>query len=129
MARQRIEIQHPEKNHEEVALVALKREKAELIKQFANLEVQMKALQEKEAEFRANLQEAMERYNIKSFSIENPEGTKSMTFGYVGATTSTGFDSKKFKEDHPEEYKKYIKVSSRKAYVTAKIKDIKDGTR
>jgi len=119
MARNRIEIQNPKENHEEVALVALRRDRADLIKSISALEIQAKMIAEKEKEMKEAMLAAMEEYGVKSFSIG--EGDEQVTFTYVGATTSTTFDSTKFKAENPDVYDKYLKTSNRKAYITAKV--------
>ncbi len=117
--RKRIEIQNPSEVHEEVSLVAFRRDKAELIKSISALEIQHKKLQEAEKEMKEAMKAAMEEYGVKSFSIG--EGDDAVTFTYVGETTQNSVDTTALKKDHPELVAKYMKTSPRAAYVTAKV--------
>ena len=119
MARKRIEIQNPSEVHEEVSLVAFKRDKQELIKGISALEIQAKQIKEAEAKMKETMLAAMEEYGVKSFSIG--DGDDKVTFTYVGATTENRLDSAALKKDHPDIAAQYTKTSPRKAYVTASV--------
>lgn len=92
---------------EETALAKLN-EQEELIIEFKN------AIERLEQEKQANLnllREKMEREGIKK--LETPR----LLVTLVADSTTTTFDSKRFKEEHPELASQYTKLSSRKGYV------------
>lgn len=119
MARKRIEIQNPQEVHEEVSLVAFKRDKQELIKSISSLEIQAKKIKDAETMMKEAMLAAMEEYGVRSFSIG--DGDDKVTFTYVGPTTQSSIDSAALKKDHPEIAVQYTKISPRKAYVTASV--------
>ena len=65
----------------------------------------------KQAELKEDLVTSMESANIASI------GNDMFKVSFIAATTRNTFDSAKFKKDHADLYKDYIKVSNVKAYV------------
>lgn len=80
----------------------------------------LKAYKETEAkleEAKKALRAAMAEHDVKSFDF----GSFSATIGADSSTTS--FDTKSFKKDHPELYKKYASSKPKKGSFTIKLKD------
>ena len=48
--------------------------------------------------------------------------TSYASYAYVAAATTKRFDSKQFKEENPDEYKKYLKESDSKASIRITLK-------
>lgn len=73
-----------------------------------------KDIDDKLDEIKKSLGEVMDGYNVKSLKNSVIRITR------IDATTSTSFDTAKFKKDDPELYekllKKYTKTTNRKAY-------------
>lgn len=80
------------------------------IKKFQKAKLQLELMEE---ELKKMFKEKMEETGI--YKYESPDKTFKVT--YVAETTSTTFDSKKFKEENPDLYEKYKKETTRKAYV------------
>lgn len=78
-------------------------------KQIAALELQLKGLT-------ATLMEEMTKHDVKSFEI--PE---LVSITYIAPTTALKFDSTKFKADHEDLYKEYLKESAVKASIRMNI--------
>jgi len=87
-----------------------------LIQLIADVCITKKKLEEKEADLKAKLKEAMETCNIKKFESDI------LNITYVAATTATTVDSKKLKEKHPEIYEECSKTSNKSAYVKVVVK-------
>lgn len=117
--RKRIEIQNPQKVHEEVSLVAFKRDKGELIKAISALEIQAKSIKKAEEEMKKAMVSAMEEYGIKSFSIG--DGDEKVTFSYVSSTTEHRIDSALLKEKYPQIAEECTKEVKKSAYVSATV--------
>ena len=77
---------------------------AEVEEEVARLEMAVKAATERQKELKQGLYELMERHNVKSWTGERVKLTR------VLPARSTTFDSKAFKEDHPDLYKEYSKT-------------------
>lgn len=73
----------------------------------ARLEAAVKAAQERQKELKQGLYDLMEEYNIKSWTGSKVKLTR------VLPTESESFDSKKFKEENPELYAKYLKKTKK----------------
>ena len=73
----------------------------------ARLEVQVKEAQERQKQLRQGLYDLMAKNNVKSFTGSIVKLTR------VLPTESTTFDSKAFKEDHPDLYKQYCKKTAK----------------
>ena len=69
---------------------------------------------------REKIVDAMKRQGITKF--ENDK----ISITYIAPTTAETFDSKKFKEDNPETYKQYIKITNKKESVRIKLKENND---
>lgn len=87
------------------------RKAIEAMKQFASMNRQRKELEEKEKTVRAELEEVMNQYGVKSFENDI------LKVVYVAPSTKTMVDSKALKKDHPDIYDKYSKTTSVKASV------------
>ena len=88
-----------------------------IIKSIENICVQKKILEEQEKEMREKLEMAMCDYDVKSFENDKLKIT------YVEATTKESFDSTKFKKEHPEMVKDYMKTTNVKASIRITLKD------
>lgn len=98
-------------------LIVVNQDKLELveeglkqIKKFQKAKLQLDLMEE---ELKKMFKEKMEETGIDKY--ESPDKTFKVT--YVGESVVNTFDSKKFKEENPEEYEKYKKTTTRKAYV------------
>lgn len=91
----------------------------DICSQIAEFERQITAMEEKRAELKKAILEAMEKNNVRSISDERT-GIK---ITYVAATDSETFDKKKFKSDHPDMYDEYVSMKPRASYITVKVKD------
>ena len=80
---------------------------AEVEEEVARLEVQVKEAQERQKQLRQGLYDLMAKNNVKSFTGSIVKLTR------VLPTESTTFDSKAFKEDHPDLYKQYCKKTAK----------------
>lgn len=80
---------------------------ASVEEEVARLEIEVKAAQERQKELKQGLYDLMEEHNIKSWSGSRVRLTR------VLPTESDSFDSKKFKEENPELYAKYIKKTKK----------------
>ena len=69
---------------------------------------------------REKIIDAMKKQGITKF--ENDK----ILISYIAPTTAETFDSKKFKEEHPETYKEYIKITNKKESVRIKLKENTD---
>lgn len=76
----------------------------------------MKTLEEKNAEMRTAILEAMEANDVDKFDGDL------ITITRVKATTRTTFDSKKFMAERPKTAEKYMRTSNVKASIRLKIK-------
>lgn len=68
------------------------------------------------AEMREQIKQAMEENDIKKFDGDL------VAITYVAPTTRTSFDSKRFAEERPGVYKKYLKTSEVKSSIRIKVK-------
>jgi len=101
---------------EETALQTFKQGQMAVLKQIADIITTKKKLEEQEAELKAKLKEAMEKYNIKKFE----SGILNIT--YVAETTKTSIDSAKLKKKYPEIAAECSKTSKTSAYVKVTVK-------
>ena len=76
----------------------------------------LETLKEQDANMRVAILEAMEANDIDKFDGDL------ITITRVKATTRTTFDSKKFAEEKPKTYAKYLKTSPVKASIRLKLK-------
>lgn len=73
----------------------------------ARIEIALKAAKERQEELRKGLYDKMSEYDIKSFTGERVKLTR------VLPTTSKSFDSTRFKKEHPDLYKEYVKETEK----------------
>lgn len=110
MARNEL-VEKFEKNQQAIAKVNKEIEKA-VGAQMQKLET----LQEQNTNMRQAILEAMEANDIDKFDGDL------ITITRVKATTRTTFDSKRFAEEKPKTYAKYLKTGNVKASIRLKIK-------
>ena len=55
--------------------------------------------------------------DLKVAEVGKKWETENMRLTYIDPTTKETFDSKRFKEEHPESYKKYIKTTKVKSSI------------
>ncbi|MEK4174714.1 hypothetical protein NST97_01675 [Aeribacillus sp. FSL K6-1305] len=91
-----------------------------VMENIALLEKQVKDLQDKQKALKADLEKAMDEYDIKSIDNDYLKITR------VAASSSTSIDLKKLQEKEPALYDElledYPKVTTRKAYVKITVK-------
>lgn len=87
-----------------------------VIQSIADICTAKKKLEEQEKDLKEKLKDAMEKCNVKKFTNDI------LNITYIAATTSTGVDSKKLKENYPEIFKDCSKVSNKSAYVKVEVK-------
>lgn len=102
----------PAKQQEQTPIVA-----PNVVDYFASLVKTYKETEAKLEEAKIALRAAMEKHNVKSFDF----GPFSATI--AADSMSTTFDSKSFKKDHADLYKKYSAKKSKKGSFTIKLKD------
>ena len=85
-------------------------------KQIVSIEKRIKKLKEQQDAMKAALLEAMETKNL--IKLE----TDKLVISYVAPTDRESFDSKKFKEDNPDLYDEYVKISPVKSSIRIKVK-------
>lgn len=84
------------------------------------VETEMKALKEQYDTFKDALRQAMEQNGLIKIDGELPNGEK-IRINYIAESTREAFDSKQFKNDMPELYDVYVKLSYVKASVRIKV--------
>ena len=89
----------------------------DVVDYFTRLLKTYKDAEAKLEEAKTALRAAMTEHKVKSFDF----GTFSATIG--ADSVSTSFDTKTFKKDHPELYKKYASSKAKKGSFTIKLKD------
>lgn len=100
-----------EKNEQAIAEVNKKIEQ-----EVGHLITQREKLEAANAEMREQIKRAMEENSIKKFDGDL------VAITYVAPTTRTTFDSKRFAEERPGVYKKYLKTSEVKSSIRIKFK-------
>ena len=88
-----------------------KQKHSEIFEQYQVLLDKIKDNETKQAGLKEDLVVSMESTNIASI------GNDMFKVAFIAATTRNTFDSAKFKKEHQDLYKDYIKVSNVKAYV------------
>lgn len=88
----------------------------QVAEEIANLEKAFKELEAKEKEMKAKLMEIMEENDIKK--IENDF----ITISRVPGSTTEKLDTKALKEECPDIYDAYVKMSARAGYVKITVK-------
>ncbi|MBA9088785.1 putative phage-related endonuclease [Fontibacillus solani] len=99
----------------ETQLILSKQDVAVLTK-LKSVEAKYKKLEADREVLKSQLQEIMERHDIKKFEDDH------ISITYIDGTTREGFNSKKFKEDYPNVYPKYVAISPVKPSVRFKLK-------
>lgn len=89
---------------------------SEFSKQVAYIKEQLKELKKIDDEYTAMIQKAMEQYKI--VKIENAD----LVINYIQGTDRETFDSKAFKQDNPDIYDEYVKITPVKPTVRIKVK-------
>ena len=89
----------------------------DVVDYFTTLLKTYKEAEAKLEEAKTALRAAMTEHKVKSFDF----GSFSATIG--ADSVSTSFDTKSFKKDHPELYKKYASTKAKKGSFTIKLKD------
>lgn len=89
---------------------------AEFSKQVAYVKEQLKELKALDEEYSKMILEAMEQNNI--VKIENAD----LVISYVQPTDRETFDTKSFKEDNPDIYDVYVKITPVKSSIRIKVK-------
>lgn len=89
---------------------------AEFSKQVAYVKEQLKELKALDEEYSKMILEAMEQNNI--VKIENAD----LVISYVQPTDRETFDTKAFKEDNPDIYDVYVKITPVKSSIRIKVK-------
>lgn len=89
---------------------------ANVEKQIADYERMVKQAKAEQEKLRAGMLELMEKHNVKSWEGDMVKITR------VPASEKESFDSKAFKEKHPELYAEYIKKSTVKASLRITLK-------
>lgn len=88
----------------------------ETSQQIAEFEKQIKILKDQEEQLKQKILEEMQANNI--IKIDTPE----LLINYINETYRETFDSKLFKEQNPELYDAYVKISPVKASIRIKVK-------
>lgn len=78
--------------------------------------VKREQLEQQNQEMRQAILEAMEQNDVKKFDGDL------ITITYKAPSQRNTFDSKRFKEERPKTYAKYVRVSPVKASISIKIK-------
>lgn len=85
-------------------------------KQIAEFEKQIKELKEQEEEIKQAILEQMELNDV--IKLETDE----LAITYVASTERETFDSKSLRQDHPQLYDAYIKMTPVKSSIRIKVK-------
>lgn len=89
----------------------------EIIKSIVDFEKQALEMKLKQDEFKTKLKELMESNNITKWESPNKE----IKVSYRNASTRETLDSKKLKEDMPDIYAEYLKISDVSSSITLKV--------
>jgi len=92
---------------------------SDIDKQEAKYHEVLRGLMSKHSEIRSMIKAAMEENSVKKFENDF------VAISYVAPTTRTSFDSTRFKEEQPDTYKKYLKISDVSSSIRIKIKESK----
>lgn len=91
---------------------------AEVSKKIAEFEKKLKALKEQEDELKKAILEEMEKQGIVKLEDE----INGLSINYIAETYRESFDSKKFRDEHPDMYDDYIRMTSVKSSIRIKVK-------
>lgn len=89
----------------------------EISNKIAEYEKTIKTLKEQQDELKQKILDEMESKNI--IKIDNSK----VTINYIASTDREDFDKKSLRQDHPQLYDAYIKMTPVKASLRIKVKD------
>lgn len=89
---------------------------ANISSQIKDFELQVKAIKEKEDELKEKILVAMREHGVTK--IESPD----LTISYIAPTTKDTLDTKKLKEERPDVYNEYVRVSEVKDSIRIRVK-------
>ncbi len=89
---------------------------AEILQATAALQQRKQELIEKDNEVRSAIKEAMIKNNVKKFDSDN------LTITLVSASERKSLDTARIKEEEPDVYERYLKVTPVAASVRIKVK-------
>lgn len=87
-----------------------------VVRQMSDVLVEIAELQSKHDEFKRQLEEMFESYGVEKWQTDD------FTITRVDGYTKESFDSKKFKDEHPELHKEYVKQTEVKPSIRIKLK-------
>ncbi len=90
----------------------------EVSKKIAEFEKKLKALKEQEEELKQAILEEMEKQGIVKLEDE----INGLSINYIAPTYRESFDGKKFRDEHPDMYDDYIRMTSVKSSIRIKVK-------
>lgn len=93
---------------------------AETSRKIAEFERQIKAIEEQEKALKEAIKTEMEQRGI----IKLEDEVNGLNITYIGETMKETFNSKQFREDNPDMYDEYVKLSPCKAYIKIKVKEV-----
>ncbi len=88
----------------------------ETSQKIAEFERQVKAIKEQEDQLKETILNEMKAQNI--IKLDTPE----LSISYIDESFREQFDSKRFKEQNPNLYDEYVKISPVKASIRIKVK-------
>ena len=88
----------------------------EVCEKIASLERQAKEIKRQQDSMKAEILDAMQKYNV--FKIEN----ETIKIAYIPEHAAEKFDSKTFKEENPDVYDLYVKISKVKPSIRITLK-------
>lgn len=91
---------------------------AETSSKIAEFERQVKLIKKQEEELKKAILEEMEKKNI--IKLDTPE----LAITYVAPTTSERLDTKTLREELPDIYDTYVKLSPVKASIRVRVKEV-----
>ena len=93
----------------------------ETIEKIKELELTKKMIDEKQKQFKSELEKIMGENGITSYESND----KTLKISYTPETIITTFDSTTFQKDNPELYTKYLKESFRKGSIRITVRENK----
>ena len=84
------------------------------------MQTRLQDLRDKDGQMRQAIKDAMANSGIKKFDNEH------VAITYIAPTTRKGFDSTRFKQEQPELYGKYEKLSDVSASIRITVKPLKE---
>lgn len=90
----------------------------QLERYISTIEAELKSYQDKRDEYREKLFKAMNDALVDTFEFGSLKVTR------VEGSTSTSFDSAKFKKEHKDLYEKYTKTTQKSGYLKVTVRDI-----